>query len=76
MMNFEFTPLIGLGWIGMFLWWALVIAGIAMLLKWLAGEPRGPFRRTQSPLEILRERYARGEIDKAEFEEKKRELIR
>lgn len=27
-----------------------------------------------SPMNILRERYARGEIDKAEFEEKKKDL--
>ncbi|MDZ7821298.1 MAG: SHOCT domain-containing protein [Candidatus Marinimicrobia bacterium] len=34
----------------------------------------GGITRERTPLEVLKERYARGEIDKAEFEEKKRDL--
>ena len=30
---------------------------------------------TETPLEILRKRYARGEIDRNEYESRKRELI-
>lgn len=83
MMNFGFMPFGWFGWIFMVLWWLLIIAGIAALIKWLAGESRRgrdqekPFDPAQgrSPLDTLKERYAKGEIDKREFEEKKKDLI-
>lgn len=68
----------GWSWFGMvhmLLWWLLIIAGIAVLVKWLIGSRPGTGGSTQQrALEILAERYARGEIDKTEFEEKKRDL--
>lgn len=62
--------------IGMLLFWALIIAAVVMLVRALAPASRGtsaePHLRT--PRDILGERYARGEIDKTEFEQKKRDL--
>ena len=74
MMNFGFGPFGGFGWIFMILWWVLIIAGVVALLKWLMTQSHGSHNHEKSPLEILKERYARGEIDKKEFEEKKRDL--
>ena len=71
----------GMGWFGgifMLAFWVLIIIGMVFLIKWLVQSTRGgpPHPRTESSraIEILKERYARGEIDKQEFEEKKRDL--
>ena len=65
----------GFGMIGMVLFWALVIFGIVVLVRRLGGSSAssGP-PLSKTALDILNERYARGEIDKQEFEEKKRDL--
>lgn len=63
----------GWGWmsLGMVLFWALVILGIAVLAKSLASAPP-----TENVRDILMARYARGEIEREEFEQKKRDLNR
>jgi len=68
----------GLMGIGMLLFWGLIIVGVVMLVRGWSQTPRSgaseisPLERTA--LDILRERYARGEIDKSEFEEKRNDL--
>ena len=67
----------GMGYGGpfMLLFWILVVVAIVLLVKWLAAQSStGKGSHDQSSLEILRERYARGEIDREEFEQKKRDL--
>lgn len=63
----------GIFWtIFMLLFWALIIAGIILLVRFLITAPG--LRRSEDALEILKRRYAKGEIEKAELEEKKRDL--
>jgi putative membrane protein len=66
-------------WYGMFLgpiMMILLVAAVVVLvvvaLRWLGRAPQGPARPT--PLDVLRERFARGEIDKEEFEVRRRAL--
>jgi putative membrane protein len=63
--------------IGMLLVWGLIIAAIVMLVRGFRGARPGPSEpqaRDRTPLDILGERYARGEIDKSEFEQKRHDL--
>lgn len=56
----------------MLLFWVLVIVGLVVGIRWLFSQRKEP--RSDSALEILRQRYARGEINKEEFEAKKKDL--
>jgi putative membrane protein len=58
--------------LAMLLFWALVLVGLALGVRWLVRQGRPA--RSDTALEILRERYARGEIGHDEFEAKKRDL--
>jgi putative membrane protein len=71
----------GMGWFGMVFmlaFWILVIVGLVFLVKWLfhasKGE-RGVSSTGMRALDILKERYAKGEITKEEFDRIRRDLI-
>ncbi len=70
----------GMGWFGIIImaaFWIAVIVGIVFLIRWLVVSTRTGGRGGRpedSALEILKRRYARGEINKEEFEEKRKDL--
>ncbi len=57
----------GPGWLFMILFWVVIAFGIIGLVRWLSGRPPAAgSAREKTALDIVRERYARGEIDRAE----------
>jgi len=62
----------GLGALFLFIFWALIIALVVWLIVRLARS--GKQSASQSPLEIAKARYAKGEITKEEFEQLKKDL--
>lgn len=59
----------------MILFLAVLVALAVVLARWLGGGPwLGTYPPARTPLDILKERFARGEIDKAEFEDRRRVL--
>lgn len=67
----------GFGGLHMLLFWVVLIFVIVVLVRWITNMPgpRGGDTGTGRALDILKERYARGEINKEEFEQKKRDLL-
>jgi uncharacterized membrane protein len=62
-----------LGWIPMVIFWILLILGIVVLVRFL-GDSRKGLGGSMTSLDILKERYAKGEITKKEFEEMKKDI--
>ena len=67
----------GFGWIVMILFWGIVIVGIVAMARWVSEGRSGKTEpRERTAMEILKERYARGEIESEEFKKKSRDLER
>ncbi len=68
------------GWGGMIfqlLFWLVLIGAIIWVIKYITGQSRSiaPSSSRDSALDILKKRYAKGEIDREEFEQKKRDIL-
>lgn len=70
----------GMGWFGgifMIVFWILILVGLVFVIKWLiqsTSKGRGDGQGGSRAIDILKERYARGEIDKSQFESMKHDL--
>ncbi len=58
----------------MWLFWILLIVVVVWAVKVAMGGGNNSSEKQRSALDILKERYAKGEIDQEEFEQKRRDL--
>jgi len=65
-----------MGFGGGFMWifWIVLIVVIIALVRGLGGSGTITNTNQRTPLQLLEERYAKGEIDEQEFEQRKRKL--
>ncbi len=71
----SFNPL---GAILSLVFWTLILGGIVLLVVWFvrnAGRTSLTTGTSESPLDILKARYAKGEINKQQYEEMHRDLL-
>jgi putative membrane protein len=72
----------GMGWFGgilMIIFWILIVVALVYFIRWLipsTGRKHIDVAGSNRALEILQERYARGEIDKAKYETMKMDLAK
>ncbi|MCG2586965.1 SHOCT domain-containing protein [Rhodohalobacter sulfatireducens] len=71
MHDFQFF---GGGWM-MFFWWFLIIALVIILIRAFMNTSQNK-QRKETPMDILKRRYAEGEIDEEEFNKRKKELLK
>ncbi len=64
----------GIGGIFMWLFWIALILVVVWAIKARVVSDGRAEKEEKSALEILKERYARGEIDREEYEQKRRDL--
>jgi putative membrane protein len=64
------------GWLFMLAFWALVVLGLVFLVRLALrrGRPAQDAAAPETAVEILKKRYARGELTREEFEQMKREV--
>lgn len=63
----------GISWFWMLIWYLFAVLLIALGVRWLVKVRHAPHK---SSLEIIKERYAKGELTKEHFEEMRKELLK
>ena len=62
----------GFGGLVMLLFWGALLVGIVLLVRALGGTE--PVRRGETPLDVLKRRYAAGEITREQFEQARQDI--
>lgn len=62
------------GGLWMVLWWVLIIVGIVALVRWFSARGPKDEKPAAKALDLLKERYVRGELDRDTYEKMRRDL--
>ena len=62
------------GGIFMILFWVVVIVAVVLVVRYVARTLPGNQGRAEAPLDILKRRYAKGELSKEQFDKMKEDL--
>lgn len=74
-MDMTMGPMMGWAWLVVWvLFLAVIVVGVVYLARALSDGGAGSARSASSALQILEERFARGEIDREDFEDRRRTL--
>ncbi len=63
----------GFGWLFMIIFWLLAAVGIVSIVRMISEKSR-PSEKNETSLDILKKRYAKGEISREDFEKMKSDL--
>lgn len=78
MMNNEHGSMMASMWFFSILFWVLIIAGVVFITRWFLersqDKKEGSGLNKETALDILKKRYARGEIDQETFEQMKKDI--
>lgn len=76
MMNsLQGSGMMGGMWLLSIFFWILIIAGVVLVVRWLIERNgQGKTSLPESSFDLLKKRYARGEIDRETFEKIKRDI--
>jgi putative membrane protein len=73
--NFGWNFGFGFGWLIVIVSFILIVLAIVRLVRMGSGPGRRTSLPEETPLDVLKKKYARGEITKEEFETKKKEIL-
>lgn len=64
----------GGGWMFMILFWGLIIAALVAAVAYLTKKTGSSGSSGESPMDILKKRFAKGEISREEYERMKKDI--
>lgn len=74
--NYGPDYMFGFGWVFMLVFWALIVWGVVALIKGFNNSDHHNKQDEDKAFSLLRERYAKGDLSKKEYEEKKSDLMK